>query len=166
MQKPQTPKSPSGQPAPSAAGGDVRGPIQPFSMIWKSVQDAMNNKFSKGNLPQTIIKIKDLEKTYGPYKVGEFNSYLIENSELPMDFSKNGGWVKFKKDFQDMPQNKRDSVSLALRQNFDSNTPLPVVFQTSLNVSPSHDAIVTRFNYNSEDYIGVLYLCANPNWPK
>lgn len=163
MPEPKAPNAPSGRSAaPSASGQDERAKVTIFNLKWDPVKGQMNDLFSKQNLTATILRIKDLEKVHGSYKVGEFNEYLVDTSKLPPEFTTNGGWVGFKKDFNNIPQNRRDEVSDVLQKNFSSAKPLPVIFETRLSAGPNHDAVASIMNQNGTNCINVMYLCAIP----
>jgi hypothetical protein len=141
--------------------------IRPFNALYGGAfQNAMNDLFSSVNVRETAKRIIELEKTYGPFEVGKFNRYLVPDFALPAEFTSNGGWAKFEADFFSFPEAMRKSVSEVLRQNFLSDTPLPVHYRTSVNVSPTHDMAVKPFTANGTLYLGVLYLCPNPNLPQ
>jgi hypothetical protein len=140
--------------------------ITPFNAMYGGqFQDAMNKLFSSENVRETAKRIIELEKTYGPFEVGKFNRHLVPSTALPSEFTTNGGWEKFEADFFSFPESMRKSVSEVLRQNFLSDSPLPVYYRTSVNVSPTHDMIVKPFSANGTLYLGVLYLCPNPKLP-
>ncbi len=142
-------------------------PFSMFSDVYAgSFQAAMNQLFSARNIAATAQKIIELEKTHGPFQVGQFNRYLIEETALPTSFFTNGGWDAFERDFSQVPEERRKEVSAILRANFNSPDPAPVFYQTSRNVTPTHEVVLKPFSAAGVMHIGVLYLCANPYAPR
>jgi hypothetical protein len=160
-------------------GGSTPTGVWPFNAIiyGDKFQNWMNDLFSPAKIVTTVAQIKGLENTSPPnkplgkpplgnFQVGVFNRYLLPH----FDWSLAPGarsFDDFERDFfLAIPAAKRQAVSDVLYANFHSANPLPVYFQTNTNLDPIGDAFVRGFVSSSgKTYLGVFYLCPNPNPP-
>lgn len=140
--------------------------MRPLSAFYGGTfADSMNFLYAPKNIAQTAAKVRELEKTLGPFVFGKFHKHLLPDPSQWNDPRTGVAFDTWEENYVEIPEHFRQRLTDVMGSNFHSANPLPMFVRVTENVDASHDVIIRPFTHNGFLYIGILVLCPNTRLP-